>query len=219
MSSVQNISRHVFGRHFMIESDHKSLEQISMKNLTDALVHLQRMLFWLQDYDFTIKFCPGEEIVVADTLFRYSPEDTLEILLYIYICQPHIHWCWEEMRLPTCNPRWPTIKCPCIHNHCWMARWYQGYSKSIVTIPCRGWTYHTWRSNHHSPRKEEGLATIPSRTLGHIEVPIQGKTICILAWNHPLSDTLTSETKATTEANTTTWVTMATTRSWLHDFW
>ena len=35
---------YVFGRHFMIENDHKSLEQISMKNLADAPVHLQRML-------------------------------------------------------------------------------------------------------------------------------------------------------------------------------
>ena len=35
---------YVFSRHFMIESDYKSLEQISMKNLADALVHLQRML-------------------------------------------------------------------------------------------------------------------------------------------------------------------------------
>ena len=35
---------YVFGRHFTIESDHKSLEQISMKNLADALVRLQRML-------------------------------------------------------------------------------------------------------------------------------------------------------------------------------
>ena len=35
---------YVFGRHFTIESDHKSLEQISMKNLADAPVCLQRML-------------------------------------------------------------------------------------------------------------------------------------------------------------------------------
>ena len=35
---------YVFGRHFTIESDHKSLEQISMKNLADAPVRLQRML-------------------------------------------------------------------------------------------------------------------------------------------------------------------------------
>ena len=34
---------YVFGRHFTIESDHKSLEQIAMKNLADAPVHLQRI--------------------------------------------------------------------------------------------------------------------------------------------------------------------------------
>ena len=67
---------YVFGRHFTIESDHKSLEQIPMKNLADAPVHLQRMLLRLQDYDFTIKYRPGEEMVIADTLLRYSPEDT-----------------------------------------------------------------------------------------------------------------------------------------------
>ena len=164
----------------MIESDHKSLEQISMKNLADAPVCLQRMLLRLQDYDFTIKYRPGEEMVIADTLSRYSPEDTPEILLDI--CQPCIHRCWEEMRLPTRNQGWPTAKCPCRHNHHWMARRYQGCSKSITTIPwtmwfthCRGWTHPTWRSNHCSPRREEeGLGTNPLRTLRHIQVPIQG---------------------------------------------
>ena len=33
-----------FGRHFMIYSDHKSLEQISMMNLVDASVYPWRML-------------------------------------------------------------------------------------------------------------------------------------------------------------------------------
>ena len=80
---------YVFGRHFTIESDHKSLEQISMNNLADAPVHLQRMLLQLQDYDFTIKYCPGEETVVADTLSRYSPEDTPDSPRNL--CQPCIH--------------------------------------------------------------------------------------------------------------------------------
>ena len=78
-------STYVFGRHFMIESDHKPQEQISMKNLADAPVHLQRMLLRLQDYDFTIKYGPGEEMVIADTLSRYPPEDTPEILLDISV--------------------------------------------------------------------------------------------------------------------------------------
>ena len=82
---------YVFGRHFTIESDHKSLEQISMKNLADAPVCLQRMLLQLQDYDFTIKYCPGEEMVIADTLLRYSPEDTPEILLDISLNHVYIN--------------------------------------------------------------------------------------------------------------------------------
>ena len=42
--STECFQTYVFGRWFMIESDHKSLEQISIKNLADAPVHLQRML-------------------------------------------------------------------------------------------------------------------------------------------------------------------------------
>ena len=45
----QCFQTYVFGRHFTIVSDHKSLEQMSMKNLADTLVHLRRMLLKLQD--------------------------------------------------------------------------------------------------------------------------------------------------------------------------
>ena len=81
----------IFGRHFMIESDHKLMEQISMKNLADAPVHLQRKLLQLQGYNFTIKYHPGNEMVVADTLSRYSPEDTSEILLDISVNHVYIN--------------------------------------------------------------------------------------------------------------------------------
>ena len=87
---AERFRTYVFGRHFTIESDHKSLEQISMKNLADAPVRLQRMLLRLQDYDFTIKYRPGEEMVIADTLSRYSPEDTPEILLDISVNHVYI---------------------------------------------------------------------------------------------------------------------------------
>ena len=88
---AERFQTYVFGRHFTIESDHKSLEQISMNNLADAPVRLQRMLLRLQDYDFTIKYCPGEEMVIADTLSRYSPEDTPEILLDISVNHVYIY--------------------------------------------------------------------------------------------------------------------------------
>ena len=61
-----------------------------MKNLADAPVHLQRMLLRLQDYDFTIKYQSGKEMAIADTLSRYSLEDTPEILLDIFVNHVYI---------------------------------------------------------------------------------------------------------------------------------
>ena len=62
-----------------------------MKNLADVPVHLQRMLIRLQDYDFTIKYHPAEEMVITDTLSRYSPEDSPEILLDISVNHVYIY--------------------------------------------------------------------------------------------------------------------------------
>ena len=76
---------YVFGRHFMIESNHKSLEQISMKNLADAPVHLQRMLLRIQDYDFTIKYHQREEMIIGPSEIQ-TPEILLNISVnHVYI--------------------------------------------------------------------------------------------------------------------------------------
>ena len=47
---------YVFGCAFTIESNHKPLEQIKIKNLADTPVHLWRMLLWLQNYNVTIEY-------------------------------------------------------------------------------------------------------------------------------------------------------------------
>ena len=73
----------------MINSNHKLVEQVSMKNVANTPVHLQMVLLQLQDYDF--KYCPEEEMVVADTLSRYSPEYTPEIFLDIYVNHIYIN--------------------------------------------------------------------------------------------------------------------------------
>ena len=53
---TQQFHTYVFGHVFTIESDHKPLEQINIKNLADTPVYLQRMLLQLQNYDVTIKY-------------------------------------------------------------------------------------------------------------------------------------------------------------------
>ena len=46
---------------------------IHLKNLTAASLRLQKMLFRIQGYDFTIKYKPGTEMLLADPLSRLNP--------------------------------------------------------------------------------------------------------------------------------------------------
>ena len=55
-----------------MESGHKPLEMISLKNLIAASSRLQRMLLRLQGYDLSIIYCPGKETTLADR-FSWLP--------------------------------------------------------------------------------------------------------------------------------------------------
>ena len=157
---------YVFGHAFTIESDHKPLEQINLKNLTDTPAWLQQMLLRLQNYDVTIKYHPGKEMLIADALSRYSPLIGPEVALDIAIHHVHIT---PEKKLEfqrtiqddsllhtladTIVAGWPEdIKdvpkalCP-YHNHWWHH-------------DSRRWTYPKGRSSHHpSIRKGEDITS------------------------------------------------------------
>ena len=45
--------------HFIVKLDHKPLEQISPKYLSEMLTWLQHMLLCLQGYDFQLRYHPG----------------------------------------------------------------------------------------------------------------------------------------------------------------
>ena len=70
---------YLYGRTFVVESDHKPLEMISMKNLIAAPVRLQRMLLRLQQYDMVIMYMPGKEMLLADALSRLPSRTDTEI--------------------------------------------------------------------------------------------------------------------------------------------
>ena len=59
---------YLYSRSFVVESDHKPLEMIYLKNLISAPVCLQRMLLRLQQYNMVIMYQPGKEMLLADTL-------------------------------------------------------------------------------------------------------------------------------------------------------
>ena len=71
---VERNHQYVYGRKVVLWSDHKPLEIISKKPLSTAPKRLQRLLLRLQQYAVEIRYKPGPEMFLADTLSRaYLP--------------------------------------------------------------------------------------------------------------------------------------------------
>ena len=71
---------YIYNCSFEVESDHKPLGMICLKNLTAAPPRLQRMLLRLQEYDMVIKYLPGSEMLLADGLSRLPSKKNKEVI-------------------------------------------------------------------------------------------------------------------------------------------
>ena len=70
--------RYIWGRSVDVESDHKPLEVIFRKSLCDTTPRIQRLMLQLQPYDLCVRYVPGRNLHLADTLSRaQAPEDSL----------------------------------------------------------------------------------------------------------------------------------------------
>ena len=67
---VEKFSEYLYGRHVVVETDHKPLECIVKKSLLSSPKRLQQMLLRLQRYDLEIVYKKGAEMYMADTLSR-----------------------------------------------------------------------------------------------------------------------------------------------------
>ena len=76
---------YLFGKRFLVQSDQKPLEMIHRKNLAAAPQRLQRMLLRLQPYDFELRYKPGKEMALADTMSRQPCRDKEQIELDVQI--------------------------------------------------------------------------------------------------------------------------------------
>ena len=76
---------YLFGKRFLVQSDQKPLEMIHRKNLAAAPQRLKRMLLRLQPYDFELRYKPGKEMALVDTMFRQPCRDKEQIELDVQI--------------------------------------------------------------------------------------------------------------------------------------
>ena len=84
--ACENCYSYLFGNRFLVESDHKSLEMIHLKNLTPAPQRLQRMLLRIQGYDLAIKYKPSTEMLLADPMSRPNPLPSKELVDQHRVC-------------------------------------------------------------------------------------------------------------------------------------
>ena len=65
---LEKFHTYIYGRHVLVENDHKPLEMIQHKPIHAAPPRLQWMLLCMQKYDYTISYKPGKDMVLADHL-------------------------------------------------------------------------------------------------------------------------------------------------------
>ena len=92
---IERFHTFLYGAEFVVESDHKPLESIQLKQLNQAPARLQRMLLRIQPYDVTIRYRPGKDLKLADGLSRLNPRpgDTIKVERTIHA----VKWSLEKM--------------------------------------------------------------------------------------------------------------------------
>ena len=76
--SLERFHQYTFGRHIIIQSDHKPLESIVKKPLHSAPRRLQGMMMRMLHYDVEIRWVKGKDMHIADLLSRAYLPDTTE---------------------------------------------------------------------------------------------------------------------------------------------
>ena len=67
---LEHNHNYVYGRKVILWTDHKPVVSISKKPLVSVRNRLQHLLLHVQQYDYEIRYKPGKDMVLADTLSR-----------------------------------------------------------------------------------------------------------------------------------------------------
>lgn len=76
--ACERFHQFVYGNDIIVQSDHKPLEAIMRKPLSQTPPRIQRLLIRLQKYNLTVHFVPGKLMFIADTLSRAYLNETVE---------------------------------------------------------------------------------------------------------------------------------------------
>lgn len=84
---VQRFDQYTYGRQVTVENDHKPLESILRKPLSNAPKRLQDIMMRLNRYDIVFKFLKGKELVIVDTMSSAYINEKTETRLDIFMVQ------------------------------------------------------------------------------------------------------------------------------------
>ena len=86
VNGVTKFHTYLFGKPFIIITDHKPLLMVHSNQLKSAPPRLQRLLIKIQRYDFQLVYRPGNQMIVAHVLSRLpNPEKNAEIPLDVTV--------------------------------------------------------------------------------------------------------------------------------------
>lgn len=76
---LERLHYYAYARHVIVETDHRPLEAIFKKHISNAPPRIARMMLRIQKYDIDIKYVPVKDLLLADALSRISrcPGDTI----------------------------------------------------------------------------------------------------------------------------------------------
>ena len=67
---IQRYHTYLYAKPFVIITDHQPLVNITAKPIHSAPPRLQRMLMQIQSYNYTVRYRPGKQMILADALSR-----------------------------------------------------------------------------------------------------------------------------------------------------
>ena len=129
---------HVYVWKVILWTDHKPLVSISWKLLASVFKRLQRPLLRLQQFDCEIRYKPGKEMLLADTLSRAYSEDyeqsatesEAECIHATHFLRLPDHQLKELQREMVCDPTVQFVK---KRNLGWLPR-YNGWTTSSHSL-------------------------------------------------------------------------------------